>query len=78
MEAWTLKPLVKILKKDSSIRAYIHTLKELHIISYNKDYRIWNVEWQMNNSQLSLEKKKINKYLESLDPINLNEIRNST
>jgi hypothetical protein len=70
MEAWALKPLLKILKKDCAIQAHVNTCADLHIISYNKEYRIWNVEWKMNNiTHLVLEKKKINKYIEAIEAI---------
>ena len=76
MEAWTLKPIVKILKKDNHIHAYVHThTNELHIISYDKTYRIWNVDFTSDTTHLVLEKKKIQKYLESIENIELIEIR---
>ena len=77
MESWTLKPLVKVLKKDSSIYMYIKTnSKELHVINYDKNYRIWTIEWKMNDDVfLKIEKKKINKYLESITNISYIEIK---
>ena len=70
MEAWVLKPLLKILKKNSMIQAHVRTILDTHIINYNKEYRIWNIEWKMNNiTHLVIEKKKINKYIASLEAI---------
>ena len=80
MESWILKPFIKILKRNSSICIYIHTYteetKELHIVRYNKDTRIWIIEWQMNeNVFLHIEKKKIPKYFDAISDIILIEMK---